>query len=396
MNKVLKEERKEEMQKDMPEVSEKIAEKSSEKKQDIPAESEPSDAGKENPDVSQRYKQSQIRQLLKAAAEESDAKASDNKVLDALKTVISLAMEAGEAMKVLNRNNLGIGKDVSTIPENIKDLASGFGAFGSKILTCQWISLGLEAMNLAVTWGGFIHMNETLREIGDRIDAMAETLGKVARKEDMSLQKEYREVRADYIDMLDGEKRNIPFGEERQYELTRKLADTISYLYDCFMQDAGNPEILLNAIYVLLPMFANVLCRYDRTYYFKYYKDGNDAMRMHMLHKEWVSVIRNLRSRAFLDKLNEYCFLDKGMHTRDAMHAVNTTYMMALAAEVSIDDNQKIIDRMHSMEEYNQYSAEKKKEAAEDILNASKKLSEEQMNLIRPVLKNIQAAVSQI
>jgi hypothetical protein len=33
-------------------------------------------------------------------------------------------------------------------------------------------------------------MNETLREIGDRIDAMAETLGKVARKEDMSLQKE--------------------------------------------------------------------------------------------------------------------------------------------------------------------------------------------------------------
>jgi hypothetical protein len=203
-------------------------------------------------------------------------------------------------------------------------------------------------------------------------------------------------VRADYIDMLDGEKRNNPFGEERQYELTRKLADTISYLYDCFMQDAGNPEILLNAIYVLLPMFANVLCRYDRTYYFKYYKDGNDAMRMHMLHKEWVSVIRNLRSRAFLDKLNEYCFLDKGMHTRDAMHAVNTTYMMALAAEVSIDDNQKIIDRMHSMEEYNQYSAEKKKEAAEDILNASKKLSEEQMNLIRPVLKNIQAAISQI
>ena len=349
-------------------------------------------------EVVKRDKKGRIQQIIKVAVESLSNDAQNDGLIGAVKGLYSVLNNADGKLENINKGIIGIGKGIAGIDENVKGIAAGINSLsslGRKVMKCQWIQLGLEALELAFTYAGFCQMNNKVKELDKKIDEMKATLHHVAQKGDMDLQKEYKDVRSEYMNMLDLEKRNLEFGETEQFELTKKMAGIIEYLYECFMADAANnPEILLDAIYSLLPMFTNILCKYDRTYYFKYAQKGDESSKTHMLQKEWESVISNLRSKQFLSKLEEYCFLMKGMHTTESTEAVNMTYMMALAAEVAIEDNKKIVECVNSDNEYQQYSIELQNEAVQDVLKAAEELDDEQIKLINPVLNRIQQQVT--
>ena len=284
----------------------------------------------------------------------------------------------------LNQNIGAVSDQVKLMAKNIEILQSSLGV----VATMDVMIIGLVAANLVMTATGFAKINRKLNSIEDSISMMQESLRRIAKKQELDIVKEFKEVRENYADMLDAAKRHTPFNERQYYSLTVKLNSMLDYLYTCFMSDAvENKTVILEAIYVLLPMFANVLAKYDTEYYFDYKDEIVSGSVWHNQHDIWMKTFERLMDRSYLDKYQDYCFLDEGVSSREADASVLTAYLVAVNAATIVDDNQKILLCFESEDRYREFKGEIVKEADKDIQSILKEYDEETVKLLNPGFK---------
>ena len=289
---------------------------------------------------------------------------------------------------ILKKQLNGMDLKLDNITSEIKNVANNVIALKGAVQTVTnlgVLSVGMQAMNLVVTAGGFAIMNSKLNSIIESIGSMQETLNQIAKKQEMDIMKEFNELRGDYADMLDADKRQESYKETDYYKLTRKMHSMIDYLYACFMSDAvENKTAILEALYVLLPMYANVLRKYDREYYFNYKDKIHGGSLWHSSHEEWMNSFGKMIDAEYLEKFQDYCFLEEGMSGRDADDAVLTAYLTAVNSHTIVEDNQKILLCFDTREEYNQYQNELIEDAQERINESMKELDEETISQLQP------------
>lgn len=289
---------------------------------------------------------------------------------------------------ILKKKLNGMDLKLDGIATDIKNMASNLVVLQGTVKAVAGmgvISIGLQAANLVTTAAGFAMMNSKLNKIIDSIGGMQESLNKIIRKQDEDIKKEFNSIKDDYADMLDADKRQQPYTEQQYYELTRKMHSMIDYLYACYMSDAVEDEgAILQALYVLLPMYANVLRRYDKEYYFQYKDKIRGGSVWHGLHNEWMDSFSRMTDKKYLDKFQDYCFLEDGMSARDADEAVLNAYLVAVNSQTIVDDNQKILLCFEDKDEYRQFQDELLEEAHERVTNAVNELDEETVKLLNP------------
>lgn len=342
-------------------------------------------------EIVRRLRNGRINKIFKIAV----SQLKDNDRHDGDNNSDSMLMRILEHLSSLD----DIKKDVHNISVSVKDatdalkhLSMDMDAFLSLIQASKglsWVNIGLNSINLATTIIGFAVINPKLNRISDSISEMKETLQQLSNKSAIDIVKEYKEVKQDYVEMLDSLKRKEEFSESRYFELVKKMFIVLEYLYDCFMNNAaGNNEVILEAIYALLPMFANVISKYDTHYYYNHKSVTGDSP-WHNSHTDWISLYEKLSGRDFLDKLQDYSFLNKRLSTRDSIKTISISFMLALNGKTMIEDHQKILKCFDSFEEYRQFedfcTNEAVREIKEEIDNTDEGLAE----LIGPSLDRV-------
>ena len=91
-----------------------------------------------------------------------------------------------------------------------------------------------------------------------------------------------------------------------------------------------------------------------------------------------------MTDKKYLDKFQDYCFLEDGMSSRDADEAVLNAYLVAVNSQTIVDDNQKILLCFEDKEEYRQFQDELLEEARDRVTNAVNELDEETVKLLNP------------
>ncbi|MBR3312033.1 MAG: hypothetical protein IKG15_09475 [Solobacterium sp.] len=257
----------------------------------------------------------------------------------------------------------------------------------SKVLqSLSWINTGLSAANLVTTVVGFAIMNTKLNRIADSISELKEELNKIVHKHDIDIVKNFKEVKQDYSDMLNAIKIHEEFDEQQYYNLTTKMYIVLDYLYDCYMGNvSGNNDALLEAIFTMLPMFANTLCKYDTVYYYKHREVSADDP-WHNSHNDWNSLFGKFMGKEFLDKLQDYCFIDKELSAKDSMDTVATTFLLALNGKTTVEDHQDLLICFDEYKNYAQFENDITEEVVQTIQDNYEELDEETLELINPAL----------
>lgn len=344
---------------------------------------------KEYIEIIKRQKNGRIQKMYKIAVNQLPD-AQKPLIEKAMTHVLERVMPTSSTLSDLNKTVNEISDAFNRIDTSLRNMSLTLDTViknASKVMkSLSWISTGLSALNLTATVAGFAIMNSKLNRIADSISEMKEELDQIVRKNDIDIVRNFKEVKQDYSNMLNAIKIHEEFNEKQYYELTNKMYIVLDYLYDCFMENAsGNNDALLEAIFSLLPMFANVLCKYDTVYYFNHRGVSEDDP-WHNSHSDWNEQFEKFMKKGFLDKLQDYCFLDKNMSARDSIEAVSTTFLMALNAKTIVEDQQAILECFDERDHYVDYENALTDAIATDIKENSSDLDEEIIELINPAV----------
>lgn len=342
-------------------------------------------------EVVKRAKNGQIQQILKVAEKQLIETGGNGNSIE----LIQKAYQATKELKKVNKMTLGIGKNIASMSQDIKDISSaietlsGYASIAAKL---NWVSIGMQAANLVVSAAGFKIISDKLNKLEAQIKDLDIKTEKLLSKATIDINAKFKSIRTEYYQMLDAEKLGDEYTSDKLKELTVKMAGLLDYLYDCFMYDATNhPDIIMNCIYALLPMYTNVLMKYNRDYYYRNY-DGIDASKKRNIqYDEWLQAINKLRSLDFLDKLQDYCFLEMNLSVKETHDAVITTYLMALMAETGIEDDEKIYESLSNMQQYRVFTEELKEEAWDTIMKTAAEIDEDVLCQINSAYRSMNA-----
>ena len=336
-------------------------------------------------EVVQRFKNGAIKKIYKIAVEEVQNPDDAKYFEDIGRKLLGMNKDLADTASTVRK----IGRDLNKISKDFKDIPGIIEKLALSTTKLNWVTIGISAMNLAVTSGGFAVVNEKLNTLAKEIGSMRETLDRMAKKSDIDIREHFNSVRIEYIRMLDAEKCGAEYPYKDLENLTIKMAETLNYLYMCFAEDAsGEPKIILNAIFTLLPMFVNVINKFDTKYYYQHHTTIQAGKKFHDLHDEWMALFAELRSQKFLDKVQDVCILNEDMCSREASDTVLATYYMTVASEVGVKDNQIILQSFENENAYRRF----KGELVDEAINEYKaELDDETVALLNPEFSKLQA-----
>ena len=338
---------------------------------------------------------------------------------DIVKVAVAIEQHSDKPEEIINslmrtaQQMLGISeKDASQIKKNVKQVArfvgdgnlqidsrqlGGLVNEGMKFLFSNgdlgkmvpYLNVGLAAANLCMTAAAFALISEKINQISAEMKDIKKELNGIAENQEIAWIEKYEDVISDYSHMLDRKKIKDEFTSEEYYELAKKMNLTMQSLIQVFMRDAcTDPAEILNALYALMPMLANLLCEYDRKYYFSNKDQITSGSRFHNEHPKWMQTLNTMYSQDFLDKLQDYLFINLNMSSADTNEAVTVSFMHAAYAITRVNDEDAILLKCDSMDDYNKiqnYIDQKAKEKAIESIEHSdhdEEISTEELKVI--------------
>ena len=343
-------------------------------------------------EIVHRLKNGTIKKIYKITAEQLRYN-GDGTAFDVINRLVS---QKSETLNVINsvRSQLkSIASDSKTIANSVNqvigDISSLKGIVKNNQLL-QTVNIGFSAANLATTVVGFMIMNQKLDQISCDINDMKEMIKKIGLKQQLDIGREIEEVRADYNEMIDSDKRKQEFSENQYYELTRKLHGCIEYLYQVFIADAVFDRTkILNAIFTLLPMYANVIRRYDTCYYYKNKAAIGNNQKLHLDHDKWLKTFDNFTGADFLLEFFDFWFIERKCGFEEVELASLAECSLVLDCKQLVENNMLIMECLEEQEKYNTFQDEIIEEATKVVNEEVGELDEEIIHLINPQVEKI-------
>jgi len=238
-----------------------------------------------------------------------------------------------KAMSEIKSDIKGISESTKMISNQINMISQGLGM----IQTLSYVSVALSAANLCATLATFAIMNAKLDSIQCGIDIISKKMDQLLKQQEIKMNTDISKLVFDYKHMLDEEEK----GSEYSRESYRKLLMDI-YLYDIqlimyFINNAvNNKDDVLNAIYLLSGMLAQVIKRYDNAYYFDYM---NEKVTIDPAHDDWMKIFDLLSSKEFLQIVFEHCYFGKKLSNRQSMEVISNLYYSQINSIALVGDN---------------------------------------------------------
>ncbi len=248
----------------------------------------------------------------------------------------------------------------------------------SQLQALSWINVGLSAANLVMSVVQLSVMINEFNKVNRKLEVLQGQIKKIGDKETIDILTKFKDLASAYIDFKDCEERGEPYTETQLKQLMDHLKSVLDYLYSCFIQNVTtDADALLEAIYAVIPMYADVLCKYDTEYYFNHrYKKLNNKV-LHNEHDSWMELLEKFYSPFYLDHMQDYCFLNKGINNRETMTAVFVSAMLAMNAKQIVEDHDLIIQQFETKEEFLNFDLNCEIEAVDKISNEIKEIDED-------------------
>lgn len=234
------------------------------------------------------------------------------------------------------------------------------------------IGILLNGLNLCATCAGFAIMYAKLDAMSLEINQQLCQLQKTVKQtQDIRNDYEFNKVLAEYTNMLDSQRKQQPYSEEKMLSLVDREFNVLWLLISSFQKDvSGDKGTLIFSIFSLLSMFTVSLRTFDELYYFNNRQALGEENVWYSAHDRWMSVYDTLSSQWFIEKLQDYGMFEAHLSTLNV-----DVYYISLLNQVAdlrseIEDNQALIIAIGDMELFRQYKEMSSKEIADTIESA--------------------------
>lgn len=273
-----------------------------------------------------------------------------------------------------SEDNVLLEKVVSSLCKNnalneksIKSIAN--------VAKMEKIGLLLNGVNLCATCAGFTILYAKLESISREINGQLMQLQNVVKKGfDVQAGYEFNKVLADHTDMLDCRRKRKPYSEEKMRVLVDREYNVLQLLISIFREEisANNKEVIYS-IFSLLSMLTASMIYFDEIYYENNHETLDNGNVWYTAHDKWMGVYETLRSKWFVEKLQDYGMFETDLNTVE-IDAFWTSLLDQVADEQQeVKDNQELIvslgdiGLLHSLQEI----------TTQDVKNTIKKAFEE-------------------
>lgn len=264
---------------------------------------------------------------------------------------------ADKVIQALNKNNLLNQK-------NLKLLGN--------IAQMQQLGLLLNGLNLCATCAGFAIMYAKLDKMSSEINKQINQVRKEMKDiNDLHAEHEFNKVLSEHTDMLDCEKKQQPYTEEKMRQLVDAEYNVLTLLISTLRKDvAGDHEALIFSIYSMLAMLTVSLRKFDEIYYFNNRAALENQDPWHLSHSKWMSVYEKLSSDWCVEKLQDIATFDMDL-TTDQVDAYYITMLdQTTDLKEEVEDNQALILAFGSPEALTNYRQLSSKEIADTVEQA--------------------------
>ena len=222
----------------------------------------------------------------------------DGKIRSIQKVMISNLSESQQELTqnvihILNKNTLLNERNLNLL---------------GNVAKLEKIGLLFNGMNLCASCVGFKVMYAKLDEMSSEINQKLNLLQKtVNQTQDIRNDYEFNKVLAEHTDMLDSERRQQPYSEEKMRKLVDREYNVLMLLISSFQKDvSGDEKSLIFSIFSMLSMFTVSLRTFDELYYFNNRQALGEKEAWHLAHDKWMSVYDTFSSAWFIEKLQDY------------------------------------------------------------------------------------------
>lgn len=209
----------------------------------------------------------------------------------------------------------------------------------------EGFGLLLNGLNLCAACAGFAIMYKKLDNMSLELSQQLNQLQRTVKQtQDIQNNFEFNQVLADHTDMLDSQRRQHPYGEEKMRELVDREYNVLLLLINTIQKDvSGDRGALIFSIFSMLAMFTVSLRTFDEIYYFNNRQVLGDESPWHLAHDRWMEVYDTMSSEWFIEKLQDYGTFETKLSTQEV-----DIYYISLMDQVAdlreeIEDNQALI-----------------------------------------------------
>lgn len=285
------------------------------------------------------------------------------KIKDFQKVIIDIAQKgqekevADKVIQALNKNNILNDKNIRLL---------------DSITQVPQLGFLLNGFNLCATCAGFAMMYAKLDNMSAEINRQISQ----ARKEmkdinDLHADYEFNKVLSEHSDMLDCEKKQQPYSEDKLRQLVDAEYNVLTLLISTLQKDvAGDHKALVFSIYSMLAMLTVSLRKFDETYYFNNQKALSSQDPWHLSHGKWMSVYEKLSSDWCVEKLQDIATFDMDLTTDQVDAYYHTMLDQTADLKEEVEDNQALILAFGTPEALTDYRRLSSKEVTETVEKA--------------------------
>ena len=297
----------------------------------------------------------------------------------------------GKAIRAAIRE---VNKNTASLSMEVKQLSSYAETLCSNMQTVQAlsaVSTALSAANLCATASGFAIMNYKLDKISNDIKDMQVKVNQLAEKKNIDTIIGFEKLVSRYSELLDSERRLSDVPEKEYHDLTTEVFHYIKTLYTYFMQDViDDKNAVLEALFSLSAILSHLLIKYDAVYYYAHKSVLAHGKRWHSDHEKWLGIFDRLCAKPFMDKLQDFFFLELGMSQRDSSEALSAVFFALTNERVKVLDNMVLIEQCDKAHDYYALMSAMNGEAIDQLKKQTLQLPEGYRSTVLPALEKKQ------
>ena len=242
----------------------------------------------------------------------------------------------------------------------------------SKVALMQQAGLLLNGLNLCATCAGFAIMYEKLDKMSSEINSQINQMRKEMKDiNELHGDYELNKVLSEHMDMLDCEKKQQPYSEEKLRQLVDAEYNVLMLLISTLKKDvAGDHKALVASIYSMLAMMTASLRKFDETYYFNNQAALTDQTPWHLSHNKWMGVYEKLSSDWCVEKLQDIGTFDMDLTTDQVDDYYCALLEQTADLKEEVENNQAFIIAFGNPEALTKYRHFSTKEVADTVEKA--------------------------
>lgn len=231
---------------------------------------------------------------------------------------------------------------LTVVTKNMAAQVDGIYQLTSSVRNISYLNTGLSLANTAVDMAGFIIVTEKLNVLNTEVQIVANKISKMA-----NVQKNEKIATCQKLIMrCNAMVTKIKDDEVDLDKLQDLLIDMRAFISEMIMDlhdEALSESLVLKMVYTLMPaytsLFNEFLCRY-------YFQKNSVPVNYEM----FLSLYGELESESFIERLQDYYFLEEKLHGADVLDILNAQTLIGLNGMVQIEDQLSVLKELGTKE----------------------------------------------